>query len=217
MDDLVFTNLTLDRVDDAHRLEHDTFDSIHPDDLYGAEEMADTVRAFPAGNFMALDPAGGHRLVAIGMGILVDFDPSTGDLGDIESGDGAAAHSSDHAWYYGSTIAVDPDYRGRGVGRQLYALRKHCVQQLNKAGIVAGGVLPGYKDHVGRMTADDYIEKVKTGELYDPTLSFQLSEGFRAVRAVCGYMRDDTVGDQSVLIIWDNPLYRPDRTGTDGR
>ncbi len=39
---------------------------------------------------------------------------------------------------------------------------------------MAGGVIPGYADHIDAMTADEYVDEVKAGRLYDPTLSFQL-------------------------------------------
>ena len=43
------------------------------------------------------------------------------------------------------------------------------------------------------------------GDLQDPTLSFQLTNGFRAVAALPGYMEDPLVDDWAVLIVWDNP------------
>jgi hypothetical protein len=58
------------------------------------------------------------------------------------------------------------------------------------------------------MTADEYIEAVKAGQLYDPTLSFQLENGFEARCAIAGYMSDPTVDDYASLIVWPNPGYR---------
>jgi predicted N-acetyltransferase YhbS len=54
-------------------------------------------------------------------------------------------HRDDADWYYGVTIAVDPQYRRLGIGQQLYVLRKETVRRLGKKGIVAGGVIPGYR------------------------------------------------------------------------
>ena len=70
---------------------------------------------------------------------------------------------------------------------------------------MAGGVIPGYKDHIGNMTADEYVDRVRVGELYDPTLSFQLENGFEAVGAIPDYMDDPAVGNNAVLIVWRNP------------
>ena len=55
------------------------------------------------------------------------------------------------------------------------------------------------------MSADEYIDKVVAGELYDATLSFQLENGFRAMGAIPNYLSDPSVGDNAVLIVWDNP------------
>ncbi|MGB0502073.1 MAG: GNAT family N-acetyltransferase, partial [Acidimicrobiales bacterium] len=98
-----------------------------------------------------------------------------------------------------------PEYRGRGIGRRLYELRKDCVRRLGKRGIVAGGVIPGYADHIDTMSAQAYIDKVVAGELYDPTLTFQLENGFEARGVIPGYLDDPTVGNNSVLIVWENP------------
>lgn len=183
-------------------LEHAVFPTIDPDDLYDARGIEMLVERFPEGNFMVLD---GDRVIAMGLGILVEFDVDDPSHTLTEMvGDDGAAHDPDGAWYYGTSIAVVPEYRGRGIGHALYELRKDCVRKLARRGIVAGGVLPGYAQHKDQMTADQYIEKVKLGELYDPTLTFQLENGFEAGHALPGYVRDDSVGDNSVLIIWHN-------------
>lgn len=211
MANLVYTNLTVERIEDAHRLEHSTFHTVVSEDLYTVEEMVNVAKVFPDGNFMVLDRDDGDKLVGLGMGIFIDFDFEHSDHGltEVHGEGGMGNHSIDNPWYYGTTIAVDPAYRRQGIGRQLYALRKGCVIDHNKAGIVAGGVLPGFRDHIGSITAEEYIDKVRAGELYDPTLTFQLSEGFRAVKAIPNYMRDETVDSYAVLIVWDNPDYDP--------
>jgi GNAT superfamily N-acetyltransferase len=207
MGELIYTNLDPEHIEEAHRFEHQSFHTVATEDLYTVEEMLNVAMAFPEGNFMVLDD---DRIIGLGMGILIDFDFDDFDhsLPEVSGEGGIGTHDAANPWYYGTTIAVDPAYRGRGIGRRLYALRKGCVRDLNKKGIVAGGVLPGYADHVDTMSAQEYIDKVTAGELRDPTLSFQLSEGFRAVAALENYMRDDTVNDCAVLIVWDNPDYR---------
>ena len=87
-------------------------------------------------------------------------------------------------------------------------MRKQAVRKLGKKGIVAGGVIPGYSEHLDTMSADEYIDKVVSGDLYDPTLSFQLQNGFEARGAIPDYLDDPTVGNNAVLIVWENPDYR---------
>ena len=127
----------------------------------------------------------------MGLGLFVefDFDHTEHTLADILGADGVSNHSMDHPWYYGTDISVYPEYRGRGIGRRLYELRKDCVRRYNKRGIVAGGVIPGYRDHIDVMTADEYILKVVAGELYDPTLTFQTREWIHRPRCSGGLCR----------------------------
>lgn len=205
---LEYVNLSADHADALEELELSVFATVDPDDLYNAAELRHLAAAFPDGNFVVLD---GGRPVGMGLGLFVefDFDHTDHTLAEIVGDDGVSNHSMDHPWYYGTDISVYPDYRGQGIGRRLYELRKECVRRFNKRGIVAGGVLPGYRDHIGDMTADEYILMVVAGKLYDPTLTFQLENGFTAHGALHGYVKDDTVGHNSVLISWTNPDHRP--------
>lgn len=205
MAELEYVNLAPEYADELEALELTVFATIDPADLYDAPELRRLAAAFPDGNFVVLD---GERPIGMGLGILVDFDfehtqHSLADIGATE------LHDPDAPWYYGTDISVYPEYRGRGIGRKLYELRKDCVRRLNKRGIVAGGVLPGYADHIDAMSAQEYIDKVVAGELYDPTLTFQLENGFEARGVIENYLDDPTVGNNSVLIVWENPDHTP--------
>lgn len=205
MGDLVYTNLSAEYAEALEELELAVFSTINPADLYDAAELIRLAAAFPEGNFVVLD---GDRPVGMGLGILMEFDfehtqHALSDIGGVEHHDPSAS------WYYGTDISVYPEYRGRGIGRRLYELRKDCVRTLNKAGIVAGGVLPGYADHIDAMSAQAYIDKVVAGDLYDPTLTFQLENGFTAHGVIENYLDDPSVGNNSVLIVWENPDHTP--------
>ena len=204
MIELSFVPLAVEHAEALEELELAVFASISPDDLYNADELRVLAETFPEGNFVVLDEG---RPVGMGLGILVEFDfaHTSHALVDITGENGIEHHSIDHPWYYGTDISVYPEYRGRGIGRRLYELRKDCVRRLGKRGIVAGGVIPGYADHIDAMSAQAYIDKVVAGELYDPTLTFQLENGFEARGVIPGYLDDPTVGNNSVLIVWENP------------
>ena len=205
MRELEYINLSAKYADALEELELSVFSTINPTDLYDAAELTQLAMTFPEGNFVVLD---GDRPIGMGLGILMDFDfehtqHALSDIGGVEHHDPSAP------WYYGTDISVYPEYRGRGVGRQLYELRKDCVRRLDKAGIVAGGVLPGYADHIDAMSAQGYIDKVVAGELRDPTLTFQLENGFEARGVIENYLDDPSVGNNSVLIVWENPDHNP--------
>ncbi|MDP6759670.1 MAG: hypothetical protein QF481_04040 [Acidimicrobiales bacterium] len=126
-------------------------------------------------------------------------------LDDLIGENSCDNHPADGGWYYGVTIAVDPGYRRLGIGQQFHVRRKDLVRRFARQGIVAGGVIPGYKDHLRDMSADAYVDKVVAGELHDPALSFQLENGFEALGTIPDYMDDAAVGDNAVLIVWRNP------------
>ena len=185
-------------------IERAAFPTAGIEDLLVPEEIEVYCDTFPEGGFVALHEG---RPVGMGVGIFIDFDfeDSHHSLDDLIGENSCGNHSADGDWYYGITIAVDPGYRRLGIGHQLYIRRKDLVRRFAKAGIVAGGVIPGYKDHIHEMSADDYVDKVVAGELYDPTLSFQLDNGFEALGAIPDYMDDPAVGDNAVLIVGRNP------------
>jgi hypothetical protein len=63
------------------------------------------------------------------------------------------------------------------------------------------------------MTAPEYINSVAAGELYDPTLSFQIENGFRVAGALENYLQDEETDSYSALIVWDNPEYQRSKAG----
>jgi hypothetical protein len=51
------------------------------------------------------------------------------------------------------------------------------------------------------------VNKVVAGELYDPTLNFQLHNGFRVHSVLNDYFYDRTTKGWASLIVWENPDY----------
>ncbi len=190
--------------DAVEALELASFPTALPEDLYDAEEVRFLAEDFPDGCFVGL---AGDEVVAIGFGVRTHFDLESPQhtVHDIMDAGGRSGHTPDGEWYYGTDIAVRADHRRKGIGHELYELRKDVCRRLNLLGIVAGGVIPGYADHKHELTADEYIAKVRDGELYDRTLSFQLENGFEARCALAGYIRDPAVDDYAALIVWWNP------------
>ena len=208
MTDLTYTNLHPKWAEQLTEIEHTVFASIDLEDLLSLRDMEAYCRVFPEGGFVALD---GDTPVGFGLGILLDFDfeDTSHSLDDLTGEEDCGNHNPDGDWYYGVTIAVNPQYRKRGIGNRLYELRKEVVRTLNKKGIVAGGVIPGYAKHLNEMPADQYIDQVVAGNLHDPTLSFQIANGFQARGAIPDYLDDPTVGNNAVLIVWENTDYQP--------
>ncbi len=206
--ELVYTQATSDFGPKLRELELICFPTIDPDDLLTEEEVAVQAEVFPEGAFMVLD---GERVVGMASGLFVDYDLANlqHSLDDIVGESGLYAHNPYGAWYYGIDIAVHPQYRGLGIGRRLYELRKQVVKDFNKRGMIAGGVIPGYPKHKHEMSAATYVAAVITGELFDPTLSFQLANGFEALGVIANFVHDDETDGWASFIVWYNPDYDP--------
>jgi GNAT superfamily N-acetyltransferase len=191
------------------------YPTLGPQELMRVEHFASQYAVFPEGQIVVLD---GDRVIGQGSGFFTDFDFVHPAHTFREICDGFYFHTHDPsgAWYYGADISVHPAYRGRGIGKLLYRARKELVQRRNKRGIVAGGVLPGYADHRGKLTVPEYVERVVAGELVDPTLTFQLRQGFVVRGLLENYIDDSAADNWATLIVWENPEFRPAGTGTVG-
>jgi GNAT superfamily N-acetyltransferase len=209
MADLVYRHQSIEYTGQLVDLERRAFPNMDPNDLIGPETVALQQELFPEGAFMVLD---GDRVVAMASGIFVDYDIERvqHDLHEVIGLHGVGNHDPDGEWYYGIDIAVDPEYRGRGIASELYRLRKQLVVDRNRRGIIAGGVLPGYRNHKDEMTALEYVEKVQSGELTDPTLTAQIKNGFAVLGVIEDYVVNPIMDNWASFIAWFNPRYDPD-------
>ena len=177
-------------------------------DLYDAQGFEQLAHDFAEGCFAGFD---GDELVAMGVGIRCDFDLANPihTIADLVPEDHSSSGHVPHGrWYYGTSIATRLSHRRRGIGAELYVLRKQVCIDLGLDGIVAGGVIPGYAEHKDDMTADEYIAEVREGRLYDRTLSFQIENGFEAVCGLPNYIADPATDSWAALIVWRNPELR---------
>lgn len=121
-------------------------------------------------------------------------------------------HDAQGDTLYGADVYVDPELRGAGIGRLLYEARRELCRRLNLKRILAGGRLHGYEHHAAKMTPEEYIHAVETGEIKDLVLSFQLREGFIVRGVLKNYITDPNSKNNASLIEWLNPDYQlPDK------
>jgi GNAT superfamily N-acetyltransferase len=200
-------NLDADMADDLEKIEFACFPMANPDDLLSADDIRAYAETFPKGYFVAMLDG---RPVGMGAGIYLnfDFDHPQHTIAGITGVHQCGNHDPDGEWYYGTDITVLPEYRGRGIGRLLYERRKDLVIEDDKRGIIAGGSLPGFFDHKSDMDVDDYVDLVVSGTMSDPTLSFQLANGFEVRGLLENYLDDDADDGWATLIVWENPHYR---------
>jgi predicted amidohydrolase/GNAT superfamily N-acetyltransferase len=119
-------------------------------------------------------------------------------------------HTEAEETLYGIDVFIKPEFRGLRLGRRLYDYRKELCEKLNLKGIEFGGRIPNYHKYESELSPKEYIEKVKSREIHDPVLNFQLSNDFYPVRVLKGYLEGDDVSKEyAVLLKWDNIYFEP--------
>jgi len=111
---------------------------------------------------------------------------------------------------YGVESCVDPAYRGQGVGSKLMDARFDVLRRLNLRGMIAGSAIIDYYKVADSVPVEQYVADVATGRRFDTNLSKQLHKGFKAHYPIPNYINDEEALEYGVLIVWENPDYRPE-------
>jgi len=179
----------------------------YPDDFpWTAEYLSKHLIVFPEGQFVAVDTETGE-VVGMAASLIINWDDYDRlDNYDEFTDDGwFANHDPSGRTLYGAEFMVDPVRRGEGIGSLLYDARKEFVREQGLLRIRAGARLAEYASRAAEMSAKDYVRKIMAGEIYDPTLSFQLKRGFRVLAVVADYFaRDRKSRGHAAVIEWIN-------------
>jgi predicted amidohydrolase/ribosomal protein S18 acetylase RimI-like enzyme len=181
----------------------------YPDEVpWTAELLARHLEMFPEGQFVAVDRTTG-RVVGMAASLVVrwdDYDLQS-NWQDFTANGTFRNHDPEHGrTLYGAEIMVLPTLRRRGIAKRLYEARKELAMHLGLLRIRAGARLRGYHRYAGKMSAADYVNAVVHGTAADPTLSFQLAQGFRVLGIVKQYLGADRESlGHAAVIEWLNP------------
>ncbi|MCF8105920.1 MAG: GNAT family N-acetyltransferase [Desulfohalobiaceae bacterium] len=174
------------------------------------EEFASHLARFPQGQICIEDRG---KVVAAALSLIIDFS-KYGENHTYHQiiGEGHLKnHDPDGDYLYGIEVFVNPDYQGMRLGRRIYDARKEICENLNLKGILLGGRMPGYRKVAGEMAPQQYIQMVKSKEIHDPVLSFQLANDFHIKKLIRDYMPEDKESlGYAVLLEWNN-IYFEDR------
>ncbi len=153
-----------------------------------------------------------EKVVAVALSIIINYD-KFGDEHTYQEVTGDytfKTHNPKGDVLYGIEVFVHPEYRNLRLGRRLYDARKELCERLNLRSIVAGGRIPNYANFADELTPKEYIKKVKSRELYDPTLTFQLANDFHVRKVLNNYLPGDTESkDYATLLEWNNIYFQP--------
>jgi predicted amidohydrolase/GNAT superfamily N-acetyltransferase len=199
--------LTLEDYDDLRDSMTQAYNTLGGE-IWGKKTIARLLKLFPEGQLcIAVD----DKVVACSLAIIVDYD-QYGDKHTYQliTGDYTfSTHNPNGDVLYGIEIFVSPEYRGLRLGRRLYEARKELCESLNLKSIIAGGRIPNYHQYADTLSPRAYIDKVKAKEIYDPTLTFQLSNDFHVIKVLKNYLPGDHESkDFATLLEWNNIYYQ---------
>lgn len=176
--------------------------------IWSKSSIERLLKLFPEGQLcIAVD----DKVVACSLSLIVDYD-EYGDKHTYKNitGDYSfSTHDAEGDVLYGIEIFVHPEFRGLRLGRRLYEARKELCESLNLKSIIAGGRIPRYHKYAATLTPRQYIDKVKAKEIFDPTLTFQISNDFHVRKVLKNYLPGDHESkDYATLLEWNNIYYQ---------
>lgn len=190
------------QADDAEQLgalQKTIFPNLSADELITAEHYRNYVTAFAQGQLVILD---GKKVIATSCSMITDFDFNHYQHSFKETiGEGTLNnHNPKGEWLYQLDIGVHPDYRGKGLARQLYTANGFIAKELGLKGQLTVGMLNGYGAVRNSVTAEEYYAALIAGKRNDPTVSVQMKIGFEPLGLIPNYLNDPTCGNYGVLL-----------------
>jgi len=166
------------------------------------------LKIFPEGQICVVVD---DKVAACALSIIVNYskygDKHTYD--QITGNETFNTHDENGDVLYGIELFVHPEFRGMRLGRRLYDARKELCESLNLRSIIAGGRIPKYREYADELTPREYINQVKMREIYDPTLTFQLSNDFHVRKIIQNYLPEDKASKEyATLLEWNNIYYQ---------
>jgi ribosomal protein S18 acetylase RimI-like enzyme len=114
-----------------------------------------------------------------------------------------AGHRADGDVLYLADLVVHPLYRRRHFALHLC----QAVQAMTKArklrSLFVVARVPGYHNHVSKLTAPEYVKRVVKGELSDVSLSFWLKAGFTPQAILSEFYPDADSCGYAVMVEWN--------------
>jgi GNAT superfamily N-acetyltransferase len=195
---LVLQNTQATHAAQLHDLQRLIFPTLAEEERMSARHYLHHLTLFPEGQFVLLD---GDAVV--GMSSCIRYHLAEEDHTFLEISDNLwfNTHQPEGQWLYGMDMGVHPDYRGRGLAREMYRARQELCAQLKLAGQIIVGMPNGYVRYAGKMSLEAYFEALKAGTLTDPTVSVQQKMGGKIQRLIPNYLDDPQCGNGGVMMI----------------
>lgn len=165
------------------------------------------INIFPEGQF-CVEVNGKVAACALSICVLYELYGNEHTYNEITGNATFSTHTENGDILYGIEVFVSPEYRDLRLGRRLYNERKDLCEKLNLKGIVVGGRLPNYHKYSDKISPREYLAKVRSKEIHDPVLNFQLNNNFHVIKVLKNYLEGDTESEEyAALLQWNNIYY----------
>ena len=179
------------------------------DEFWSREQIQKLIDIFPEGQIVTeVD----KKIVGCALSMIVDYDKVKNDhtYDSLTGHETFDTHNPKGNILYGIEVFIHPDYRGLRLARRMYEYRKELCETLNLKAIMFGGRIPNYHKYSDELRPKEYIQKVRKKEIYDPVLTFQLSNDFHVRKVMTNYLPNDEESKHfACLLQWDNIYYQP--------
>ena len=179
------------------------------DVFWTREQIQKLIKIFPEGQIVTVVD---DKIVGCALSIIVDYDKVKNDhtYAQVTGKETFNTHNPKGNILYGIEVFIHPGYRGLRLARRMYEYRKELCETLNLKAIMFGGRIPNYHKYADKMRPKEYIERVRQREIYDPVLTFQLSNDFHVRKVMTNYLPNDEESKHyACLLQWDNIYYQP--------
>ena len=167
------------------------------------------ISIFPEGQIVTVVD---DKIVGCALSIIVDYDKVKNDhtYAQVTGKETFNTHNPEGNILYGIEVFIHPGYRGLRLARRMYEYRKELCETLNLKAIMFGGRIPNYHKYADKMRPKEYIARVRQRDIYDPVLTFQLSNDFHVRKVMTNYLPNDEESKHyACLLQWDNIYYQP--------
>lgn len=163
---------------------------------------------FPEGQIVTVVD---DKIVGCALSLIVDYNLVKNDhtYAQVTGNETFSTHNPNGNILYGIEVFIHPQYRGLRLARRMYEYRKDLCESLNLKAIMFGGRIPNYHKYADKLRPKEYITKVRQKEIFDPVLTFQLSNDFHVRKVMRNYLPNDEESKHyACLLQWDNIYYQ---------
>nr|WP_320038620.1 bifunctional GNAT family N-acetyltransferase/carbon-nitrogen hydrolase family protein [uncultured Bacteroides sp.] len=179
------------------------------DVFWSREQIEKLITIFPEGQIVVVVD---NKIVGCALSIIVDYDMVKNDhtYASVTGQETFNTHNPEGNILYGIEVFIHPEFRGLRLARRMYDYRKELCETLNLKAIMFSGRIPNYHKYAQDLRPKEYIHKVSKKEIFDPVLTFQLSNDFHVRKVMTNYLPNDEEScHYACLLQWDNIYYQP--------